>query len=81
MKQAVHAGGHHHNMIRSAKNKDTHKYEKQAVRTAINKDEHKKKAKELKDAANHNKEAKKLLAKGDSASALSPHGCSDLGCD
>lgn len=80
MKIVHQRGGHHHNMIRAAHNDDTHKYEKQAIRTMINKDRHKKKAKEAKDTEAHDKEAKKLLAKGDSGSAYSPHGCSDRGC-
>ena len=51
-KTAVHhKGGKHHNMTRQAHNKDTHKYEKQAMRTAANKAKHVKKAKEAKDAA------------------------------
>jgi hypothetical protein len=48
MKLQIHRqGGHQHNLIRSAHNRDTHKYEKQRVRTTANKARHIAKAKAL----------------------------------
>ncbi len=50
-----HKGGRHHNLIRSAHNDDTHKYEKQRVRTAQNKAKHIARAKQLKALADTRK--------------------------
>jgi hypothetical protein len=44
-------GGKHHNLQRSARNKETHKYAKQAMRTPKNKARHVAKAKKLLEAA------------------------------
>ncbi len=51
-----HKGGRHHNLIRSAHNDDTHKYEKQRVRTAQNKAKHIARAKQLKALADTRRE-------------------------
>jgi uncharacterized protein (UPF0332 family) len=56
--------GRHHNLIRSAKNKDTHKYAKQAVHTAMNKARHARKALLLKKRADAKTEARKLWLTG-----------------
>ncbi len=52
--------GRHHNLVRSAKNKNTHKYVKQAVHTALNKAKHARKALLLKKAADAKTAARRL---------------------
>lgn len=47
----AHKGGRHHNLIRSAKNKATGKYKKQAFKTSENKAKNVLKAKKLKTLA------------------------------